>query len=209
MQWWSGGSAFSCLHLDDWLHPNELCQNGIWHKPSIKHSWQTLGVWKSRISKTPPRCGGSRERDSQFALVCTYGEDFFIVVLSISYRASIIWTNNEFSMQMIHSYSYYWHSYSLNAISNFPSKHCLCIVVFGVKAVRYDRIIIFWFQEDDVPRVGPELIKEEVAEECVNMLISSLFLYIAGNVSSCFCDTSASFLVTHISLKHIFWGGCA
>ena len=46
-------SAFSCLYLDDSLHPNELCQNGIWHKPSIKHSWQTLRVRKSRLSMAP------------------------------------------------------------------------------------------------------------------------------------------------------------
>lgn len=49
-------SAFSCLYLDDPLHPNELCQNGIWHKPSIKHSWQILRVWKSRISLVTASC---------------------------------------------------------------------------------------------------------------------------------------------------------
>lgn len=50
-------SAFSCLYLDNSLHPNELCQNGIWHKPSIKHSWQTLKVQKSMISlDSAPRC---------------------------------------------------------------------------------------------------------------------------------------------------------
>lgn len=51
-------SAFSCLYLDNSLHPNELCQDGIWHKPSIKHSWQTLKLWKSGI----PPCRSCRRQ---------------------------------------------------------------------------------------------------------------------------------------------------